>query len=409
MKKMDLNSEEPLMDVSADPVGTNTNTSLASYYQEKLYEMKAFTHPLYSDNKPINIIYEKQFYGRVNLAHLPVITDSTKMKSMMDGKGNEISLQNFVFDAYRDFISYWDYLKKINKASKSGIIQTVNAKFASLNAGRMYFYYMSSLFKSIEDYIEIKKIKIKSFNDFVVQFINYVDAVTPATPITFSSYIGSRLADPLISGLCFDVNLFDASDDGFKYSTFLQDPNYALFKKTAMKFGFIPDKQVPWRLWADIDSPAMKPYMDAYQLSQDNIYDLNYITADSYDLELVRFYLLQFYNTHILNTGTLIEPQFKICEKTGATIVNYKYIELQFINTENVQNKQFDDLFMKLYVYVKARENNYGWDKSKFEHVVSNFIQIKEALDMSAGMKYIRPLVKVPSVAPRQQRNFRFY
>ena len=59
MKKMDLNSEEPLMDVSADPVGTNTNTSLASYYQEKLYEMKAFTHPLYSDNKPINIIYEK--------------------------------------------------------------------------------------------------------------------------------------------------------------------------------------------------------------------------------------------------------------------------------------------------------------------------------------------------------------
>ena len=54
-------------------------------------------------------------YGRVNLAHVPVITDSVRMKTMIDAAGKEISFQNFVFDAYKDFISYWDYLKKINK------------------------------------------------------------------------------------------------------------------------------------------------------------------------------------------------------------------------------------------------------------------------------------------------------
>ena len=153
MKKMDLKTKDPSLDVNSDPNGTNNSTTLASYYQKKLYEVRAFSHPLYSDNKPINITYEKQYYGRVNLAHVAVITDSVRMKSMIDGKGNEIKFQNFVFDAYRDFISYWDYLKKINKVSKSGIIQTVNAKYASLNAGRMYFYYMSSLFNKVNKMI----------------------------------------------------------------------------------------------------------------------------------------------------------------------------------------------------------------------------------------------------------------
>jgi len=409
MKKMDLKTKDPSLDINSDPSGTNNSTTLASYYQKKLYEVRAFSHPLYSDNKPINITYEKQYYGRVNLAHVAVITDSVRMKSMNDGKGNEIKFQNFVFDAYRDFISYWDYLKKINKVSKSGIIQTVNAKYASLNAGRMYFYYMSSLFSKVNKMIVNNQVTIKSLNDFANEFINYVDEVSPSIPLNFSSYVGSRMADPLISGLCFDVNSLDSSDDAAKYSTFLLDPNYALFKKTAMKFGFFPDKQVPWRLWADIDSPAMKPYMDSYQLTQDNIYDLNYITADSYDLELIRFYILQFYNTYITTSKLVREPNFKICEKSGSTIVNYKEFNLDFIKSEDVLKQEYDHFFMKMYVYVKARENNYSWDKTKFDHIVSNFIQIKEALDLKAAMKYLVPLVKVPAASDRKQRNFRFY
>ena len=60
MKKMDKKAYEPLLNINLDPTGNNENKSLSSYYQKKLYEIKSFTHPLYSDNKPINILYEKQ-------------------------------------------------------------------------------------------------------------------------------------------------------------------------------------------------------------------------------------------------------------------------------------------------------------------------------------------------------------
>lgn len=409
MKKMDKKAYEPLLNVNLDPTGNNENKSLSSYYQKKLYEIKSFTHPLYSDNKPINILYEKQFYGRVDLQHISVVVDQTKLKTINISQYQQVKLLDFVSDAYREFASYWEYLKKVGKTANSGMIQNVVANTSWLDAGKMYFYYMSGIYDNLKLHIIEKNIKIKSFDQFVNEFVDYVDTVTPTIPILYSSYISSRMVDPQISGLCFDVKQLDKTSDALKYSGFLADPNYALFKKTATKFGFFPDKHIPWRLWADIDSPAMKPYMDNYGLTQDNLYDINYIKAYSYDLTLLRFYLLQFYNTWIVNQKTIVEPIVNICEKSGNTIVDYKFYNLSFINVQDVSNqKKFDHMFMKLYVFIKGREQNYSWDNARFLNIVDNFVNIKEALDFAGAMKYVVPLTKVPGGSDRLQRNFRF-
>jgi hypothetical protein len=409
MKKMDLTFKEPLLNVNQNPNADNTSTSLASYYQKKLYEIKSFQHPYISDNKPLNFLYEKQFYGRVNLAHDSVISDSVRLKTIPTPTGVEITLHNFVMDAYKEFILYWDSLKKVNLIAPGGFLQSVSAKISYIDPGKKYFYYMSSMFERFKNKIKTEKIKIKNFDDFADEFVLFVDETTPSIPILFSSYIRSRMADPLISGLCFDVNTFDPSNDEFKYSSFLQDPNFAIFKNVAMKFGFFVDKQVPWRLWADIDSPAMKPYMDVYNITQDNLYDLNFISADSYDLELLRFYIIQFYNTHVFSNKTIIEPEFKVCSKTGNISIINKVFKLNELNREQViSDINFDRFFMKLYVFIKARENNYKWDKTKFEHIVTTFIQIKEGLDTKAAMRYIAPLVKLPAAYEQAQRSFQF-
>lgn len=409
MKKMDLNSPEKLLNVNSEPNATNSSTSISAFYQKKLYEIKAFQHPFLSQNKPINILYEKQYYGRVNLQHVPVMCDQNTLKLFNEENGTIVILQNFAIDAYKDFISYWEFLKKRDRISKSGLIQNVNAKTSFLNAGELYFYYMSSMYEEVKKTINDKKIVVKNFDDFLKCFIDYVDSVTPAAPITFSSFIGSRVVSPLISGICFDIVTSDTSIDAAKYSLFMKDSNYAIFKKTATKFGFFIDKQVPWRLWADIDSPALKPYMDNYNLNQSNLYDINYIPAYSYDLELIRFYLLQFYNTYVISNSSIKQPEFKVCKK-GTISVDYKNINLDSLTVEQVAgNKQFDRLFMKSYLYIKMRENNYSWNKSYFENILNNFIQIKEALDLPRAMLYIVPLVKIPAESSRIHRNFQFY
>lgn len=409
MKKMVLDNKQQILNLNSDPTANNTYSALAAFYQKKIYEVKSFNNGLFGTNKPLDFLYTKLFYGRVNLKNESVIVDQATLKNFVSPEGRETILLNFVLDAYKEFISYWNYLGKIDKRSSGGLLQDVTAKSAWKDPGRMYFYYMGVIYENLRNQINSKKIKIKNFDHFVNEFIDYVDGVSPAIPITFSNYVQSKMADPMISGLCFDVKVADLTDDLIKYQDFLKDPNYALFKKTAMKFGFIIDKQVPWRLWADIDSPAMKPFMDKYNLVQENLYEKNYILANSYDLDLLRFYLVQFYNTYISADLTIREPEFKICERSGNTIVNIKQYSVEFLNLKNISFfLDYDRLFMKIYVYTKVRENNYGWNKSKFEQVVEDFIQLKETLDLSRAMMYIAQLTRGSALADRRQRNFTF-
>jgi hypothetical protein len=410
MKKMDLTISDSLFDQLAEevPNATNNSTSMEAFYNKKLYEKDAFEVQYLNKNKPINILYDKPFYGRVNLKNEPVIVDSTQLKTKLI-KNKEVSYMNFVMDAQNDFFSYWDYLKKINKVLKTGLLVDITPTSAFIDPGTSYFYYMSSVFESVKKLINERKAKIINFNDFLHQFVEYVDSVTPQIPIIFSSYVRSRMADPLISGMCFDVKSLDPTVDLFKFDKILEDSNYELFKKTATKFGFFPDKHIPWRLWADIDSPAMKPYMDKYSLTQDNLYDKNFINANSYDLELLRFYLIQFYNTYVANKTIDISTVYKICYIENVPVFREKKNNLTPLPHESVVgNKEFENTLLKLYVYIKVRENNYNWDKSKFENVVSNFVQLKEALDTTAALRYVTPLVTVPAAYDFKQRNFRF-
>ncbi len=409
MKKMDLNVLEPLLSLDSDPQGNNLNKSYTAFYQKKIYEVKSFNSSLIPDNKPLNILYDKQFYGRVNLNNQPIILKNNSLRSLTDVGGNEIKLNNFVFDAYRDFSSYWDSLKKVNKLNTNSQLYNIKIQSSWISPARMYFYYMSQVLEQIKQQIKNKQINIKNFNDFLNEFVDYVEGSTPFIPITFSSFVISRMADPFISGLCFDVKTLDLTDDSVKYSQILQDPNYAIFMKSAIKYGFIPDKHVPWRLYADIDSIAMKPYLDKYLLTQDNLYETNYVLADLYDLELLRFYLIQFYNTYVTGKPSYSDNKFKICERTGTTIVERKEIKLDKLNLDDIKTDiNYDRLLMKLYVFLKVRENNYGWDEQKFNNAVQTFTQIKEALDTESAMKYIRQLFVKPAIYDRKQRNFLF-
>lgn len=407
MKKMDLKNIPNLL-LDLEPQGNNNSNAYVSFYQKKLYEIKAFNDNPLINNKPINILYDNLFFGRINLKNESIIInqETLKTKKIQD---KEIKLINFALDAYTDFTSYWLLLKKQNRINTGGFFYTFQETNSWIDPGRLYYYYMSGFFDQLKLQIKAKNIKINSFTDFINQFVDLVDIITPVAPISFSSFVRSRMALPSISGLCIDVNALDLTNDSVKYSAVLKDPNYVFFKKTAAKYGFVPDKHIPWRLYADIDSQEMKTYMSRYDLTQENLYNTNYVLADSYDLELLRFYLVQFYNTYIAGNSIIKENEFKICETYNTLLIKTKEKQLTPINLEGTKfSLVFERLIMKFYIYIKARENNYSWDQSRFDNTVDKFIQIKEALDISKAMSYIRPLTLYPAETQHTQRNFKF-
>jgi hypothetical protein len=58
------------------------------------------------------------------------------------------------------------------------------------------------------------------------------------------------------SGLAIDIDVGPAEDDAYKYKNYLNDPNWPFFVKCAKKYGFIVDKNIPWRLTFDLFTDA---------------------------------------------------------------------------------------------------------------------------------------------------------
>ena len=58
----------------------------------------------------------------------------------------------------------------------------------------------------------------------------------------------------------------------YKKYLWLEDPNWTMFTKLAARYGFVVDKNIPWRLIADLGSQPMAEYMDMYDTNLDLLF-----------------------------------------------------------------------------------------------------------------------------------------
>ena len=81
-------------------------------------------------------------------------------------------------------------------------------------------------------------------------------------PIYFpTDYIRSRFNSQLNTGLAVEIDTARYDLDKYKINNFYKSSNFRFYKDAAYVFGFHIDKDIPWRLVADLESPQMKFYM----------------------------------------------------------------------------------------------------------------------------------------------------
>ena len=81
------------------PKGNNKLSSYAIFTQRKFYKEEVFGDNLPT---PIDLWYEKPFYGRVDTNNIPVYPIESKLKAIDSATGNVFVL-DFVADAFKDF------------------------------------------------------------------------------------------------------------------------------------------------------------------------------------------------------------------------------------------------------------------------------------------------------------------
>ena len=223
------------------------------------------------DPLPINFWNARtSFYGRMDKQKNIIVPKDFHLKQIT-AKGNNgegIFVLNFVADAFEDFM-YYVNIEKGKKLEDDGNVIKAEMKphrgIEFINDKQQDI--ATAHYNAFESFITQSKSsnqKIRDFGSFVDQFLNVYGALgLRESPITKTGLMTSNRIGPRVSGLCIELSDKNQGDDKEKIKYFISE-NYQFYIKAAAQYGFIVDKNAPWRIVANLNSPKLKPYIDEY-------------------------------------------------------------------------------------------------------------------------------------------------
>jgi hypothetical protein len=134
------------------------------------------------------------------------------------------------------------------------------------------------------------------------------------------------------------IDLLEGAQHGDEYVKFaglITDESYDLFAAAALRYGFVVDKNAPWRLVADISSPPMEKYLAQYGVKNlEELFDAYYTPAYLTDLEQMRQYLKTMYKSFIV-----ANPNVKRRVVTSMNKSTYKLTQRATLTDEEFEKK----------------------------------------------------------------------
>ena len=236
---------------------------------------------------------ENMYYGKIDFEHRFLIAKSDLLVPIESEGGKSVNVFNFVADAYNAFLA--DYRRAVDtgKIQKDDdFLSEVTAVNGYVNPLNQYDLHFTDLGKRFHKQLIKDHRRVENFNDFVEYFVEYIALKEDVSPITLTGFIASRFSSPLCTGLFIDLSNLDYGTDTDKISKFIDRPNYNFFMKNCLKHGFMIDKNIPWRICANLGSREMLLYMLKYGITVDNIFTRYYDKSYSKDIDYIIKYLL---------------------------------------------------------------------------------------------------------------------
>ena len=241
--------------------------TLSLFRNKKFY--KQYSYPLVGTKggsfpKPMDFWYEKTLYGRVDERQNPIyisMVDTARFKQIHPSK--PIFILNFVADAFFSFQRHFRKAISTGRLNKNSALVDLEAEKGFVDMRSSYGDYRQTVSDvMVDSFLSLPQHNddIENFDDFLAKFVEFVKKYSNLMPFTQSGYIKSQYCTPLVSGLVIEIGNEDHTDDTVK-ERWLSDPNYEFYAKESRKFGFIVDKNAPWRLVANIMSPRMQNFM----------------------------------------------------------------------------------------------------------------------------------------------------
>ena len=427
------------------PQGVNSLKSSKMFEQRLLYKQKSFSRLF--DLTPLDTIYEKPFYGKVDTRGVPVYPSEADMEQL-PGAGLNLAL-DFVVSAFKDFKFFVDKALASNERVFNDLFSSFVPKSATQNIHQVYNdHFVENVFEVFaNEYMNIPKIsrRVRTFDDFVQEFLHFARDVAREFPITKTGFILSPFCPNAISGLFIELETLPCDNDAVKYECFLSRPSFSRYLKAASGYGFYVDKNAPWRIAANLDSPAMTgakfkngdesgaAYMAQYGVSiKDNsLFSSYYYESEYFSYESIKARLWNLYTTLLMNPNT--KTYGSVYETRNCTMAIWRnladnkystkmsdgfreqipaYFDQEafakaqkdgFVATGETMPVTFvetytDDYFLPFYLKLRLIESQISYKERDFKSAIKKIFNYRDAFSIQAAVSHIGELTNKTNI-----------
>jgi hypothetical protein len=376
--------------------GSNDLPASASFNQRLAYKNN---YPAgINEYRTLDFWYDDMLYGRVDTQGDTIYPSEARLKQLKTDGNESLFALDFVVDAYNGFIGAMQQQENNGNfilldgsvfASRFTAVRgwyNINEKYAAY----MKFYYDNNIFPYMTD--ESRTDEIVDFDDFIEVFTRLIEETTINSPFTRTELITSKYSSPHSSGLSIEFAESDHGEDFIKALGYMNNINFELYRETARQHGFSVDKNAPWRLTADVGSNRMQAYMKRYDVSFETFFDKYFYKSHLLDIATMKAYIFQFYEFFVQSFPDATVP---LVENVGGKSISLTKRMPRATMSQVEYRERYDNLFwIRLYIYVRAKETNRKWDQHKFDQTVKKASDFFVYSGEAALFKFINKEVK---------------
>ena len=366
--------------------GKNTNkSSNVSFYTRLKYKKDAFSR---LDDRLMEAIRDFNFsdyvlYGKINEKGLTVVPkEESLIGQVFNPAEDKVTFSNLIVaNQLNDLMTFIRNRARVGQIPREGsFLSNLSPVSAFVDPFQEYFSYMGMIFKSfINKYVVKKKKHIKTFDDFLRMFLEYVGSTCPRYPVTFTGWYRSNHGSPFCSGIFVEMIKISKHDDSEK-ELMLNDSNFGFYVNACKQHGFLVSRNNPNVLVCDVNSPATRKYLNqASVLSSGDLFQKLYTETSSYDLRFLMNMLTNSYND-FLKINPFIR-NFKFGKNNH--MISDLFKREDFNNNININN------YIKLYITIRNLEEHSYYSKNDLDNLIKDAKYLSKSLDSNSLMSYI--------------------
>ena len=194
----------------ANPVGNNSLSSRAKFYQRSLYKEAIYPTDIV---RPLDSWYDKNLYGRVNQQQTVIIPSQEDLVQIQYGVQPNMFSLSFVNRAFTDFVEHMKTAYMTNCINRNGNPSLINMRaiISYKDWDSSWITHRNNIINAfIQNYNPKFSSPIKNFQDFKPLFTYYLLNMAKKMPITRTSFILSPFASTFGSGLKIAIAQLDA-------------------------------------------------------------------------------------------------------------------------------------------------------------------------------------------------------